>query len=105
MASIEAFGDVWDPKKKGDSVYPKLDNYYYKQLLSNTGLILQEPLTKDQDLKSIVEKFAQDQKAYHESFGKAFLKLVNLGHEAEELTNVENLLEDHPFKMFIDYHY
>ncbi len=29
LASIEAFGNVWDPKKRDTSKYPKLDNYYY----------------------------------------------------------------------------
>ena len=33
LASVEAFGEVWDPKKLDTSKYPKLDNYYYKQLL------------------------------------------------------------------------
>jgi hypothetical protein len=41
LAAVEAFGVVWDPKKKDSSKYPKLDNYYYKQILSsNEGIIL-----------------------------------------------------------------
>lgn len=60
LASIPAFGKVWDPKKRDTSKYPKLDNYYYKQLLSsNSGdIILSGDLTGDQELKVIVEKFA-----------------------------------------------
>lgn len=41
LASIEAFGCIWDPKKRDTSNFPKLDNYYYKQLLSGgTNVIL-----------------------------------------------------------------
>jgi hypothetical protein len=62
-------------------------------------------LTGDAELKAIVDKFAQDQKAYHESFGKAFVKLINLGHEAEQLTDFEHLLDDHPHKKYYDGYY
>ena len=105
LAAVEAFGVVWDPKKLDTSKYPKLDNYFYKQLLSpaSSGLVLQRELLSDGDLKVIVEKYAQDQKAFHESFGKAFVKLVELGHD--DLTNVEHLLEDHPYKKFINMYY
>lgn len=106
LASVEAFGVVWDPKKLDTSKYPKLDNYYYKQLLSGgNSIVHQRELTSDAELRAIVEKFAQDQKAYHASFGAAFLKLSNLGHDAEGLTNVESLLDKHPFKKFIDMYY
>ena len=105
LASVEAFGVVWDPKKLDTSKYPKLDNYYYKQLLTGSNVLLQKELTSDADLKTIVEKYAQDQKAFHESFGSAFIKLSNLGQAEEELTNVENLLEVHPYKKFIDVYY
>jgi hypothetical protein len=40
LASVEAFGEVWDPKKLDTSKYPKLDNYYYKQLLSGGNSIV-----------------------------------------------------------------
>ena len=105
LASIESFGLVWDPKSRDGSPYPKLDNYHYKQLLAGKGVVLQDALTKDAELKKIVEKFAQDKKAYHDSFGKAFIKMVTLGHENEELVHVENLLEDHPYKVFIESYY
>lgn len=106
LASVEAFGIVWDPKKRDTSKYPKLDNFYYKQLMNgSSNVILQRELTGDADLKAIVEKYAQDQKAFHDSFGSAFVKLSNLGQAEEELTNVENLLEAHPFKKFIDVYY
>ena len=100
LASVEAFGLVWDPKKKDTSKYPKLDNYYYKQLLGSSKVILQQELTGASDLKAIVEKFAQDQKAYHEAFGKAFVKLSTLGQDEESLVNVESLLEKHPYHKF-----
>ena len=106
LASVEAFGVVWDPKKHDTSKYPKLDNYYFKQLLTGgSTVVLQRELTSDADLKAIVEKYAQDQKAFHDSFGQAFIKLSNLGQSEEELTNVENLLEIHPYKKFIDVYY
>ena len=106
LASIEAFGTVCDPKRRDTSKYPKLDNFYYKQLLtSGSDVVLQRELTSDAELKAVVEKFAQDQKAYHEAFGQAFIKLTNLGHDEETLTNVENLLEDHPYKKFIHQYY
>ena len=41
LASVEAFGCIWDPKKLDTSNFPKLDNYYYKQLLSGgTNVVL-----------------------------------------------------------------
>jgi catalase (peroxidase I) len=67
--------------------------------------LLQRELTTDADLKAIVEKYAQDQKAFHDSFGAAFVKLSNLGQAEDELVNVENLLEIHPYKKFIDVYY
>lgn len=105
LASVEAFGLVWDPKKKDTSKYPKLDNYYYKQLLGSSKIILQQELTGAADLKAIVEKFAQDQKAYHDAFGKAFVKLSNLGQDEDSLINVESLLEGHPYHKFITQYY
>lgn len=105
LASIEAFGLVRDPVKVDSSKYPKLDNFYYKQLATGKGQILQHTLCNDSELKEIVDKFAQDQKAYHEAFGRAFIKLTILGHDQTQLTNVENLLEDHPFKHFMKMHY
>jgi len=105
LAAIEAFGVVWDPKKKDTSKFPKLDNYYFKQLLTSNDLVFHKELTGSKELKDIVDKYASDQKAFHDAFGKAFIKLSNLGHEDESLTNVENLLENHPFKKFIDQYY
>lgn len=39
---------------------------------------------------------------FHETFAKAWLKLVHLGHDKESLTNVEHLLEDHPHASYIE---
>jgi hypothetical protein len=58
LASIEVFGHLWDPKVAEQTVYPKLDNYYYKCLLSGKNIHLQSQLTSDESLKLIVEKFA-----------------------------------------------
>ena len=34
LASLESFGIIQDPKEKDISIYPKLSNYFYKELLS-----------------------------------------------------------------------
>ena len=98
---------MWDPKKRDVSREPKLDNYFYKQLLSPSAnnVVLKSELTGDANLKAIVEKFAQDPKAFHESFAKAFLKLTSLGQDSEEFQDIEVLLEDHPYKKFIKQYY
>lgn len=102
LAAIEAFGVVWDPKKKDTSKFPKLDNYYFKQLLTiNNDIVLHNELTGSKEMKDIVEKYASDQKTFHQTFAKAFIKLSNLGHEDEILINVENLLHDHPYRKFM----
>ncbi len=107
LAAIEAFNIVRDPKQADVSREPKLDNYFFKQLLSarEDSLVLQRELTGDAVLRAIVDKFAQDKKAFHDSFGKAWLKLSNLGQDVETLTNVDQLLEDHPYKFFINQYY
>lgn len=106
LGSLDAFGEVWDPKKRDSSKYPKLDNYYYKQLLTGDAKIVhQREFTTDADLKSLVDKFAQDEKAYHAAFSSAFIKLSLLGHESDALNHVETLLNDHPYKFFIDQYY
>jgi hypothetical protein len=85
-------------------VYPKLDNFYYKELAAGKEVVLHSAL-KTKAMKEIVDKFAQDKKAYHAAFGKAFLKLSNLGFESDQLSSVENLLEDHPYRKFMFVHY
>jgi catalase (peroxidase I) len=74
-------------------------------LTGGSDVLLQRELTSDSELKGIVEKYAQDQKAFHDAFGQAFIKLTNLGQDADSLVNVENLLEAHPYKKFIDVYY
>lgn len=37
----------------------------------------------DNELKNSVEKYAEDETAYHDSFASAFVKLLHLGHEDE----------------------
>lgn len=85
MAAVETFGILVDPKKADVSKYPKLDNFLYKTLLTgeNNKVPLRDALTKDGDLNELVQKFADDQKAFHEAFGKAFIKLIHLGHDAD----------------------
>jgi hypothetical protein len=43
-----------------------------------------------------VSKFAEDKKAYHETFKTAFVKLCELGHNVEKLDDMENFLHDDP---------
>lgn len=107
LASIETYGIIRDPKKLDASKFPKLDNYVFKQFLlnSNDKLEFQQTLIGTPELKEQVEKFAQDEKEFHKSFSTAFVKLLNLGHDSDELIHVENLLEDHPYKKFIGVYY
>ena len=98
LASLETFGEFNDPKRQEVSNWPRLDNYLYKQLLvgPNQKLKLQNALLNQQELKTFVEKFAQDQAAFHSSFSTAFVKLINLGVDSESLQHVDQLLEDDP---------
>lgn len=57
-----------------------------------------QALATDGDLKTLVEQYAQDKKAYNEQLGNAFIKMIDLGSESDELVNIENMLENHPFK-------
>jgi hypothetical protein len=97
-----------EPEHQKLSNHAQLTNYYYQQLLLNNQknhLPLQSALTGDAQLKELVTKFAEDRNAYNTALGNAFLKLVNLGTEQNELVSVERLLEDHPLHHFINRDY
>jgi hypothetical protein len=103
LASIEAFGLIVDPEHSRWSDFGKLDNYYYKQLLSQTTsqeLPHKQALIGNQSLQEHIEKFAQDKKAYHKTFKQAFVKLSELGSNPEELIDIEEFIKDDPrFKL------
>ena len=45
LASVEAFGVTRDPEQARWSTFPKFDNYYYKQVLTNAqGVPLSQAL-------------------------------------------------------------
>ena len=43
-----------------------------------------------------VQKFAEDKKAYHETFKTAFVKLCELGCDVDKLDDMESFLNDDP---------
>ncbi len=105
LASVQTFGVVQDPKKVDASKFPKLDNYAYKQVLLRPTQVKElDSIAIDSELHEVVKKFAEDQKAYHKSFESAFLKLIYLGQEEDNLTDIGHLLEDYPYKHFIPSH-
>lgn len=102
LASVQTFGVVQDPKQKDVSKYPKLDNFAYKQALVKPTQVLElDALAKDSELNELVKKFAEDQKAYHAAFKSAFLKMIDLGQDEDNLTNIGYLLDDHPLNYFL----
>lgn len=83
LASVEAFGVVRNPEHARWSSHPKLDNFYYKELLSSkTGLVLphRDTLINSTELRSHVEAFAESNKDYYEAFQSGFVRLSCLGH-------------------------
>eukprot|EP00350_Pseudokeronopsis_sp_OXSARD2_P005418 CAMPEP_0170550538 /NCGR_PEP_ID=MMETSP0211-20121228/8603_1 /TAXON_ID=311385 /ORGANISM="Pseudokeronopsis sp., Strain OXSARD2" /LENGTH=115 /DNA_ID=CAMNT_0010857155 /DNA_START=319 /DNA_END=663 /DNA_ORIENTATION=+ len=87
IASLESFGILNNPEKAAYTKYPKLDNYYYKQVLSATSdkhPKYSDQLLADPSLKEFTEKFAESEKAFKGELGSALRKMSVLGHE--ELT-------------------
>jgi len=105
LASIYAFGVVKDPEHFSQE--PKINNYYYQQILTSSPskghiqLPLDKLLLEDEEIKRFVEKFAQDNKEFKRAFGDAFIKLSELGYTDNELQEVDMFLVDHPFKNFL----
>ncbi|XP_010444055.1 PREDICTED: peroxidase 66-like [Camelina sativa] len=63
-----------------DSTGSVFDNVYYKQILSGKGVFVSDQtLLGDSRTKKIVEKYAQDQKAFFREFAAAMVKLGNVG--------------------------
>eukprot|EP00347_Sterkiella_histriomuscorum_P007029 403350518 len=102
LASLEAIGHIHDPELGKTTYYEKLDNSFYQQI--NLGkaqnVAVASTLTGDAELKAIVDKYAQDRKAFNQNLGTAFLKMIDLGHSSEELIHIETLMEHHPFATF-----
>ena len=52
------------------------------------------------DLQEHVEQFAQDKDEFHKVFRSAFIKLCDVGHDADGLSHIEHFVEDDPnFKL------
>ena len=90
LASVEAFGVVQEPEHARWSSFPKLDNYYYKQLMAgDDSMPLKTALNSSPELVAIVDQFAQDKAEYHKTFKVAYVKLCNLGTDADSLIDIE----------------
>jgi hypothetical protein len=97
LASVEGFNVTRDPEQARWSSFPKFDNFYYKQVLTNAqGVPLSQALNSSPALMQHVQKFAEDNAAYHASFKKSFVKLCDLGSNPEKLVYVEEFLMDDP---------
>ena len=93
-----------DPIQVRDSIFPKFSNYYYKKLLSSSDadqLPHARALLGSDDLRAIVEKYAEDEKEFFKVFKGAFVQLCDLGADAiMDLVDVEEFLKDDPeFKL------
>ena len=98
LTSVEAFGIVQDPVHTSGSIFPRFTNYYYKNLLSSSDsdkLPHARALLGSDDLRTIVEKYAEDQEEFHKVFKGAFVQLCELG-TGDELVDVEEFVKDHP---------
>ena len=98
LANVEAFNVVRDPEQERWSTRPRFDNYYYQQLLSSSrqDLPLQKVLTGTQEYREVVEKFAEDKNEWDAEFKPAFCKLMDLGSQEKELTDIEYFIQDDP---------
>ena len=106
LASIQTFGLIQDPKKSDISKFPKLDNFVFKHALTKgTNSQEMDAVARDNELNEIVKKFAEDNKAYHQSFKAAFVKMINLGHDEADLNEIESLMDNWPYNKFLDIYY
>lgn len=96
LASVEAMDSV--QKESRWSPFPKMDNYYYQQLLmeNSRDLPLAGELLGNSEVKESVEKFAEDKAAYHQTFKGAFVKLCELGTDSMDLIDIEEFGKDEP---------
>lgn len=101
LASIDALQALHAPTLGQTTYFEKLDTSFYKLVGSNSApgslQALAQTLSSDVELKTIVDQYAQDKVVFQKHLGESFIKLINLGHEAEELTNIENLIQTTPF--------
>ena len=98
LANVEAFNVVRDPEQERWSTRPKFDNFYYKELLTSSrqDLPLQSVLTSTPELREAVEKFAEDKNEWDAEFKPAFCKLMDLGSQDKELTDIEYFVHEDP---------
>ena len=64
LTAVEAFGIVQDPRHVSGSVFPRFSNYYYKKLLASSDadqLPHARALLGSDDLRAVVEKYAEDE--------------------------------------------
>lgn len=106
LAYCEAFGVVQDPSHVRASLFPRFNNYYYKKLLTSQdsdNLPLQRQLLGSEELRAIVEKYAEDDKEFQNVFRGAFVQLCELGYDPNtDLVDGEEFATDHPnFKLFM----
>ena len=83
LAYCEAFGVIQDPAHVRASPFPKFNNYYYKKLLTSSDadkLPYQRQLLGSDDLRAIVEKFAEDEDEFQKVFRGAFVQLCEIGY-------------------------
>jgi len=103
VASLEAFGTVKSKNQIRWSNDPKLDSFYFKELLTpSTSMVLphKDTLVNTPSLRSHVENFAESQKSYNAALKTGFVKLCNLGTGEEHLHDIESFLLDDPnFKL------
>ena len=93
LVSIETF----DLPGSGHS---RLDNCYYKSILSGGDGPFKKYLLDGGELQEVVQEFADDNSAYHKTFKQSFNKLVLLGHDVEKLTDIDEFMHDDPnFKL------
>jgi len=89
--STAAIGLVGDEVRVKHQFQPVLDNQYFKQVAKgNDELPFAQVVKKNND---ILQKFAQDNKAFKEAYGKAFIKLSEWGHN--DLTELSELATQH----------
>lgn len=89
LSYIHAFGKVQHPNQTLRTEHAYFDNYFFQALLKgeNTGVIGE--VLKDASFAESVEEFAQDKHAFYAVFGKAFLKMINLGQDESTLKRME----------------
>lgn len=89
-----------DPAHVSGSIFPLFNNYYYQKLLTSSdadNLPHQRQLLGSEELRAIVEKYAEDEAEFFKTFKGAFVQLCELGYDANvDLTDLDLFLHAHP---------